>query len=107
MAKKYELTQTERDTIWRLVLALGKDTSTKALEDVALDLFLGFGPGTKDKASIHNVRAALLNAFSTTFESKEVSEVMNDNPAWIEDYRANLERAKASINAALLKLEAR
>lgn len=107
MAKKYELTQTERDTVRLLVLALGKDTSTKALEDVALDLFLGFGPGTKDKAHILSARAALLNAFATTFESKEVSEVMKDNPAWLEDYRADMERAEASITAARLKLEVR
>lgn len=107
---KYTLTQHQIITMRRIRLALGKPESwnPKALEDLALDLILGFGPGTKDKdrPSLMRARAALLEDFAATTESNEVSEIVRGNPHCKEDYRAHLEGAKASIEAALLKLDA-
>lgn len=107
---KYELTPHQLTTMRRLRLVLGKPESwnPKALEDLALDLITGFGPGTKDKGrpSLMCVRSALLEDFATTFEAQEVSEIVTSNPHCKEDYRAHLEGAKASIEAALLKLDA-
>ncbi len=107
---KYELTPHQRTTMNRIRLALGKPESwnPKALENLALDLILGFGPGTKDKdrPSIMCTRAAILEDFSATFESNEVSEIVTSNPHCKEECRTRLKGAKASIEAVLLRLDA-
>ncbi len=103
---KYELTQYQLNTLRRLRLVLGKPESwnPKALEDIAIDLITGFGPGTKDKASIINARAILLDDFAGTFEAKEVCEVTNDSPAWKDDIRVNLTNARDAIDRTLVKM---